>query len=43
MDKSQSFIVISLSQYYCLEARITVFMLKKLDVSVEINHESLND
>ena len=44
MDKS-SFLVISLShdQYHCLEARIAVFMLKTLDVSVEINHESLND
>ena len=42
MDKS--FLVISLSQYHSgLEARIAVFMLKKLDVSVEINHESLND
>lgn len=43
MDKSQSFLIISLSQYYYLEAHIIVFMLKKLDVSVEINHESLND
>lgn len=43
MDKS-SFLIISLSQYHYLEARIgAVFMLKKLDVSVEINHESLND
>ena len=43
MDKS-SFLVISLSQYHSgLEARIAVFMLKKLDASVEINHESLND
>ena len=43
MDKS-SLLVISLSQYHSgLEARIAVFMLKKLNVSVEINHESLND
>ena len=43
MDKS-SFLVISLSQYHSgLEARIAVFKLKKLDVSVETNHESLND
>ena len=43
MDES-SFPVISLSQYHLgLEARIAVFMLKKLDVSVEINHESLNN
>ena len=41
MNKS-SLLVISLSQYHCLEARIAVFMLKTLDVSVEINHESLN-